>query len=812
MRILPLVQSKLVFFITAIFLVACNGQPESAVEQESGPSSDSNLVISEESSKPTPIPVATQELTPAEATDLGETPTPLDQETDLTGESADSPASEPEAAIEPTITQEHFAPGAPEEIAIEAADGLTLQGTFYPASVPGQNPGLLLLHMNGGRRQDWNDVAPVLANSGYAVLTLDMRGHGQSGGSKDWNQAADDLQRAWAYLSAHEEVDSERTAIIGASIGANMALVTGVNEPSVRGVALLSPGLNYLEVMTNDAIVDYGNRPALIVASEEDTYAAESSRTLKQLAQGSADLVLYNGAGHGTRMFSAEPELLNVLTSWLSQHLLGQEEATSALPDALPAPELFDTAWQDRSPFVDGLIASEQLFLDQETGLSIYHMALDFSPDMSLLSGRLQVKYTNREDSDLEKIFLHLHANRLGGKLIVSDLEVNGVAVEPSYQYFDTVMKVSLPEVLKPNDEVILSMNFDLDIPGDDGINFGLLSAGENELALAHFYPQIAVYDEDGWNIDIPSGIPDITHSDSAYYLVQAVAPADRSLIASGLEAAREDQGDQQIITFAAGPARDFYITGSDRYLVLSKKIGDLSVNSYSLPEHEQGNRAALNAAIRSLQIFYNRIGPYPFTELDIAVLPSLSGGPALGIEYPGIVVINSDLYETGSSLGRSNTPAEVLLEAVVAHEVGHQWFYSTVGNDQVNDPWLDESLVQYITYLYYVDAYGREAADGFRRSLVDRWGQIAFEDIAIGMPAGAYSPVDYSAIVYGRGPLFFEALVEEMGQEKFDAFLADYYQQNKWEIATGEVLLSLAEKHCECDLTPLFAAWVIDS
>jgi len=609
MRTLPLIQSKIIIFIAAIFLVACGGQPENAVEQESGPSSGSNQAVSEENSEPTPFPAATQELTPTEATDLGEPSTPLDQETGLTGESADSPDSKPEAAIEPTITQEQIASEVPQDIAIEAADGLTLRGTFYPASSPGQNPGLLLLHMNGGRRQDWNDVVPELANSGFAVLTLDMRGHGQSGGSKDWNQAADDLQRAWRYLSEHEEVDSERTAIIGASIGANMALVTGVNEPSIKGVALLSPGLNYLEVMTNDAIVDYGNRPALIVASEEDSYAAESSRTLKQLAPGPADLVLYNGAGHGTRMFSAEPELLNVLTSWLSQHLLGQDDAEGALPDTLPAPELFDTDWQDRSPFLDGLIASEQLFLDQDPGLSVYHMTLDFSPDMSSLKGRLQVKYTNQEDSDLDKIFFHLHANRLGGNLSVSDLKVNGMAVEPSYQYFNTVIEVSLPEALKPDDEVILSMNFDLDIPGDDGINFGLLSSDENELALAHFYPQIAVYDKVGWNIDIPPGIPDITHADSAYYLVQTMAPADKTLIASGLEISRGDREDQQIITFAAGPARDFYITGSDRYLVLSKKIGDLTVNSYSLPEHEQGNLAALNAAIRSLQIFYNRIG-----------------------------------------------------------------------------------------------------------------------------------------------------------------------------------------------------------
>jgi aminopeptidase N len=190
--------------------------------------------------------------------------------------------------------------------------------------------------------------------------------------------------------------------------------------------------------------------------------------------------------------------------------------------------------------------------------------------------------------------------------------------------------------------------------------------------------------------------------------------------------------------------------------------------------------------------------------------MPTLAGSLALGIEYPGIVVINSDLYIPGLTLGRSGTPSSVLLESTVAHEVGHQWFYSTVGSDQVDEPWLDESLVQYITYQYYRSQYGDEAAEGFRDSLVNRWGLVEFEPIPIGKPAGDYSPLAYSAIVYGRGPLFFEALAMEMGQETFAPFLADYYAQNKWGIATGEGLKALAESHCDCDLAPLFAEWVL--
>ena len=44
-----------------------------------------------------------------------------------------------------------------------------------------------------------------------------------------------------------------------------------------------------------------------------------------------------------------------------------------------------------------------------------------------------------------------------------------------------------------------------------------------------------------------------------------------------------------------------------------------------------------------------------------------------------------------------------------------------------------------------------------------------------IGMPAAAYEGNAYSAIVYGRGPIFFDTLAEAMGQASFDAFLRDY-------------------------------------
>lgn len=210
-----------------------------------------------------------------------------------------------------------------EEVTIAAADGLTIHAAYATPAGAGPFPGVMLLHMLGSSRQAWADAGllDALLQNGVAVLAVDMRGHGDTGGSQNWTLAADDLQRAWTFLSEQPQVDAGRTAVIGASIGANMALITGAEQPAVRTVVLLSPGLDYRGVTTEDALAAYGQRPLLIVASGEDGYAADSSQTLAEAAGETAVLRLFDGAGHGTAMFNREPALTPLILDWLNQHL-----------------------------------------------------------------------------------------------------------------------------------------------------------------------------------------------------------------------------------------------------------------------------------------------------------------------------------------------------------------------------------------------------------------------------------------------------------------------------------------------------------
>lgn len=209
-----------------------------------------------------------------------------------------------------------------ERVEIEGIDGLKLVGTLYtPGDSPSPWPVVILLHMMWGNRSSWEDFAIQLTDAGYAVFTVDMRGHGDTGGELDWELAGNDLQQVWNYLGARPDIDEDRMAVLGASIGANLALVTGADNSNARTVVLLSPGLNYAGVETRDPLLTYGERPILIVASQEDTYAADSSGRLEEIALGETRLVMYQGAGHGLHMFDREPGLADLIIDWLDEYL-----------------------------------------------------------------------------------------------------------------------------------------------------------------------------------------------------------------------------------------------------------------------------------------------------------------------------------------------------------------------------------------------------------------------------------------------------------------------------------------------------------
>src|SRR3972149_7825523 len=112
--------------------------------------------------------------------------------TSLASPAAIAPRPPPTA---PTATPTHQAPPVPpttlpqpsaaQPVTITAPDGAALAALYYPPIVK-PAPAVLLLHMLGGSKSDWDSFAKDLQKQGYAVVALDLRGHGPSAGAAAW--------------------------------------------------------------------------------------------------------------------------------------------------------------------------------------------------------------------------------------------------------------------------------------------------------------------------------------------------------------------------------------------------------------------------------------------------------------------------------------------------------------------------------------------------------------------------------------------------------------------------------------------------
>lgn len=213
-----------------------------------------------------------------------------------------------------------------ETISLSANDDLALIGDWYlPSSVEAPVPALLLMHMNGGNRGDYAPLIPHLLDAGYAVLTVDLRAHGETGGARDWDMAQEDTLLWFDWLREQDIVDDSRIATIGASIGSNLALVGCADDGDCVTAIALSPGDDYFGVMPGDSLVNGLN--AFLVASHNDTQSAGSIRQFFADATGYVSARMYLGRAHGTQLFASELDSISgAILAWLEEQFTALED------------------------------------------------------------------------------------------------------------------------------------------------------------------------------------------------------------------------------------------------------------------------------------------------------------------------------------------------------------------------------------------------------------------------------------------------------------------------------------------------------
>lgn len=220
-----------------------------------------------------------------------------------------------------------------QSVKFKTRDGVQLIGTFV-APEKG-SPTLIMVHGMAAVKEEWNPLISSLTAHGWGSLAYDMRGHGESSLTKDvlgspngytafgdpgpgtqWERMIDDVSAAIRFLEDKKNIKRDKMVLAGASIGANIVLNYQALTGAGRSVVLLSPGINYREFKTRDAMKTV-SVPVLIVASRADQYAFLSSQ---ELAHDKSNVVFWQDVkpGHGVQMF--DDKLVARIIEWLSKN------------------------------------------------------------------------------------------------------------------------------------------------------------------------------------------------------------------------------------------------------------------------------------------------------------------------------------------------------------------------------------------------------------------------------------------------------------------------------------------------------------
>jgi dienelactone hydrolase len=250
--------------------------------------------------------------------------------------------------------------GANRTVHLHTTDDVNIIGTYYPVG-RAPAPVVLLIHSVARTRATWNDFAALLQQNGVAALSIDLRGHGDSTRKltangpvtldyhnftgNDYQDMLLDIEAAIDWLQAQPEIDHQRIALVGESVGANLALRYAAINPDLAGVVVFSPGINYRSVRTDDVIAQIGHMPLRILVSYYDSFALESCKRLVEIQKESDistptnEMTICTGNLHGSDMLVGVRKLPQIVLDWLKQVFASAPARSAATPPATPSPD-----------------------------------------------------------------------------------------------------------------------------------------------------------------------------------------------------------------------------------------------------------------------------------------------------------------------------------------------------------------------------------------------------------------------------------------------------------------------------------------
>ncbi|MFX1513863.1 MAG: M1 family metallopeptidase [Promethearchaeota archaeon] len=415
---------------------------------------------------------------------------------------------------------------------------------------------------------------------------------------------------------------------------------------------------------------------------------------------------------------------------------------------------------------------------------SSYTLFVKLNETSSTLEGNMTVDFYNNDPITFDCLPFHLYPsgmgyeNRSGSIDILNVRTINGIDLSFEVLSEKQLMWIDLSSPLEPAQYVSFNITFTTILPdGRDRTNsYGWDHNQSRVYTCASWYPIPCVYDEfDGWNTDPYLHIGDPFYFDMAYYDLFIEVPNGMIVAATG--ELLEGTTDGLTTTYHYNPTypvREVTFSASRYFVVESTLVNGVNVSSCFFPKSSWlWNQTALDTGVRALQLFNESYGQYPYSTLNIIEAYGFYGG----MEYPCQVYISEGLDRS------EYLPS--YFEIVIAHEIGHQWWYNLVGNDEVDDGHLDEGLTCW-SHNYYVEYYHPEwDIFNYENTLRDNFEALTLPNkINQSVYECNESNTNYYYTAYRKAPILLQKLRLTLGHENFMAGLRFFFEQYKFKIA----------------------------
>jgi hypothetical protein len=511
-------------------------------------------------------------------------------------------------------------------------------------------------------------------------------------------------------------------------------------------------------------------------------------------------------------------------------------------------------------------VAFSQEYFQQEVNYKIHVTLNDKDHELSSFES---VEYINNSADTLSFIFFHLWPNAYcenntalakqlkswkGKERLFKDPQLRGYIDSLDFKIGNKrvdwyllpgqpdICKLSLNATVKPGDTIIITTPFHVKIP--KGVTSRLGHIGES-YQISQWYPKPAVYDKSGWHqmpyldqgefysefgsFDVSITLP-VNYTVGASGDLQNEAEEERLVMLAGDTSWKSTAGllnddfppssDQvKTLRYTATKVHDFAWFADKRFHVLKGSVqlpeSGREVTTWVMFTNNQANlwKNALGYVNTSIRYFSGMVGDYPYNTFT-AVQSALNAGA--GMEYPGLTVIGlaDDAYS---------------LDEVIAHEICHSWFYSSLASNERRYPFMDEGITSAYEKLYMQERYPEKKMWEllFKKEKLAKYLQIeklpvqriseiewlvqARQNLEqpLNLAAPDYSVINYGTMIYSKAAFGFNYLRAYFGDSVFDSAMHEYFSIWKSKHPSPDDLKNIFESYTGKDLSWFFKDFI---